>query len=168
MIDVPYKEICNIKGFENYQDYLIDVNGNIYSLKGKKIRKLEPFWANNKDNPYWKVNFIGKDKKVKSFYIHRLMRAAFIPEEMQGRYVFAGNKNRKDNSLRNLTQEYELNEEVRNEIKLIHQACIEKGLNVSDYSGFVNEVMSEMLEEYVNRKGLKKILYRLKNESNVT
>jgi hypothetical protein len=164
MIDAPHKEVWRIKGFETFTNYFIDVNGNVYSTKYKNLRKLRPYWANNKENPYWRVTLCDKNGNLRKFYIHQLMRAAFIPEEMQGRYVFAGNKNRKDNSLRNLTQEYELNEDVRNEIKLIHQACIEKGLNVSDYSGFVNEVMSEMLEEYVNRKGLKKILYRLKNE----
>lgn len=166
MITETHKELWKVKGFENFTSYIIDVNGNVYSLKRNKPKRLTPYWANNKDNPYWKICLYDKNKNMKTFYIHRLMRAAFIPEEMQGRYVFTGNKNRKDNSVRNLTQEYELNEEVRNEIKLIHQACIEKGLNVSDYSGFVNEVMSEMLEEYVNRKGLKKILYRLKNEEN--
>ena len=163
MITETHKELWKVKGFENFTDYLIDIEGNIYSLKRRQLRKLTPYWANNKENPYWRIGLYDKNKNLRKFYIHQLMRAAFIPEEMQGRYVFKGNKNRKDNSLRNLTQEYELNEEVRNEIKLIHQACIEKGLNVSDYSGFVNEVMSEMLEEYVNRKGLKKILYRLKN-----
>ncbi len=177
ILDVPYKEISKIKGLEDFTDYYIDINGNIYSTKKKKLKKLSPGWAKDRDNPYLRIILTNKNKKQKVFYIHQLVRNAFFPDEVdKKRLTHKGS--RQDNSVDNFGYrilgkkkpvgeiEYELKEEIKNEIKLIHRACIEKGLHTSDSFTFINEVVNEMLEEYVNRKGLKKILYRLKNEGN--
>lgn len=175
-LEVPHKQIDKIKGYENYNDYIVDIQGNVYSIKFNKIKKLKPNWARDKNNPYLKIRLRDVNGSEKSFYIHHLVRNAFLPEEINKKRI-RHKGCRQDNSLENLgfyekkkkkivsAVEYSISEETINQIKLIHQACMEKGLHTTDSFTFVNEVVNEMLEEYVNRKGLKKILYRLKNEN---
>lgn len=177
LLDVPYKEICKIPGMEAYENYLIDVNGNVYSTRHNKIRKLSPGWAKKKNKPFYKVHLYDKKAQRKGFYVHLLVSDAFLTEEQRAKNLKHKNKNRKDNSLNNIKwgvirngqfieKNYDLSDETKTEIDLIHRACIEKGLHMSDSFNFINDIVSEMLDEYCSRKGLKKIIYKMKNELN--
>ena len=190
---VPYKEIHKIPGMESYKDYIVDINGNVYSTKGNKVRKLKPGWAFCKENPFLRVRLYNGHNNAKWFYVHILVASAFLTEEQKGKYVVHKNQNRSDNSLNNIVctthkanlgvkrpkgtgvkkeakkrvlhvKEYELNENIRKEIDLIHRAALEKGLHMSESFSFINEVVEDMLEEYCSKRGLKKILYRMRNE----
>lgn len=182
LLEIPYKEICNIKGMEGYKGYYIDIEGNIWSSRKKRFRKLIPSWCNNKENPFLKIMLYDcNTKKGNWFYVHKLMSAAFLSEEHEGSYLIHKNNNHKDNSLENLAwtdirpgrgntrtqileRDYQLSDKVKREIKLVHRAALEKGLHMSESFSFINEVVEDMLEEYCSKRGLKKILYRMKNE----
>lgn len=185
-LEVPYKEICKIKGMESYKGYFIDIEGNVWSMKRKGLRKMNPGWTTYKENPYLKIMLYDcNTKKGKWFYIHTLMSDAFLTEEHKGKYLIHKNNNRSDNSLENIAwtnkrpcgrrkkgcvkrevkiKEYELNDKLKGEIDLVYKAALEKGLHMSESFSFINEVVEDMLEEYCSKRGLKKILYRMRNE----
>ena len=188
-IDVPYKEICKLPGLEAFKDYLVDIKGNVYSTKHNRIRILKPTWCHNKENPFHKVKLYDGNGNKKWFFIHHLVAASFMLTEHRGKYLIHKNNNHQDNSLQNLywtndkpggkkrksgekrelrVKEYELNDKIRKEIDLVHRAALEKGLHMSESFSFINEVVEDMLEEYCSKRGLKKILYRMRNESNGT
>lgn len=185
LLDIPYKEICKIKGMEGYKGYYVDIEGNVWSSRKKGLKKLNPSWSTNKDNPFLKVLLHDVNtKKANWFYVHKLVSSAFLSEEHTGSYLMHKNNNHRDNSLKNLVwtdvrpggkrkekvelqaKEYMLSDKVRREIDLVHRAAIEKGLHMSESFSFINEVVEDMLEEYCSKRGLKKILYRMRNESN--
>lgn len=192
--EVPYKEVHKIAGMESYKGYLVDIDGNVYSTKGGGFRKLKPGWAFCKENPFLRVRLYNGNNVAKWFYVHILVASAFLTEEQRGKYVVHKNQNRSDNSLNNIVctthkanlgrprptkgktpaprkihkKEYVLSEKVRREIDLVHRAAIEKGLHMSESFSFINEVVEDMLEEYCSKRGLKKILYRMRNENQDT
>lgn len=57
-------------------DYWAGVDGNIYSLKGKKIRRLSPC---NSGDGYLKVR-LSKDKEMHPKYLHRLVAMAWLED----------------------------------------------------------------------------------------
>jgi hypothetical protein len=60
-----------------------------------------------------------------------------------------------------------VNKDMSDRIRLIHYATIKKGLStpVEDYD-FFYKILNESLDEYVNRYGLKRIMFQLENHSN--
>lgn len=203
-LDVPYKEVCKIKELEEYKDYYVDINGNIYSVKNNKVKKLKPFWSGSKDYRYKKIFLYNKSKRV-VVYIHVLVGKLFIPKSNRKKYIIHKTENKEDNSLSNiistdkrvfreghragrprkkrdnviiiereiksreqqiaeLEKDTILNQNLIQELKILYKACLIKGAHLSSEFDFFNEIISELIDEYANRKGLKKILYQLKNE----
>lgn len=175
--NISHKEIRKLRGMENFRDYVIDTMGNVYSLKYKKVRKLKQFWTNPKNNPYMKVFLRDCNGNDRAFYVHILMKLAFMPEEVWDKKITHINGIGSDNRLENLAiagtkkkygevRTYELGDDVLKEIELVHKASLEKGLHQKDSFSFINEIITELLDEYCNRKGLKKIMHRLRMEQN--
>lgn len=54
-------------------------------------------------------------------------------------------------------------DEVMKEIELVHQAALLKGVYNKDKFEFLDDLVRELIDDYCGRKGLKKILYQLKN-----
>lgn len=67
------------------------------------------------------------------------------------------------NFIPRLNTTYELDIDTIDDIKMIHTAALEKGLHMKKSFDFVNDIVKEMLDEYATKKGLKKILYKMKN-----
>ena len=86
------------KKIEGYDDYLIRGNGDVYSLKGKKAKKLKP--AGN-GRGYLRVR-LRKNNKTKDCYIHRLVAQAFIPNPYGFSDVDHIDGNKKNNCIGNL------------------------------------------------------------------
>lgn len=171
-INSRYKLISDIKGMEDYREYAVDVDGNVWSLKYNKIRKLKPGWVKNKDS-YLFVKLSDTKAKQKSFFVHKLVAMAFIPTESFTYMVQHINDNWQDNRMENLkwcyrkeskrkvyvrNKGYVLTEDLTEKIKKVHYASSRKGLNVPDTLGFMEMVINNALDEYINRYGLRKIL----------
>lgn len=62
---------------KDFDDYLIRGNGDVYSLKYKKPRKLKQTLNKNRGN-YYQVGLCSNNKR-KTCYVHRLVAEAFIP-----------------------------------------------------------------------------------------
>ena len=86
------------KKIEGYDDYLIRGNGDVYSLKRKKPRKLKP-----RDNGYGYLFVdLSKNGKTKVFKVHRLVAQAFIPNPCGFDTVDHIDGNKKNNYISNL------------------------------------------------------------------
>ena len=86
------------KKIEGYDDYLIRGNGDVYSLKYKKARKLKP-----RDNGrgYLAVRLC-KDNTQKNYLVHRLVADAFIPNPHSFSDVDHIDGNTRNNCISNL------------------------------------------------------------------
>ncbi len=191
-LDVPYKQISKIEGYEDFEDYYIDINSNVYSVKKNRVRKIKHCYFGPKGSKYCSV-FLYSKKRNTSAYVHILMVRAFIPASKRKKYIYHKSGDKQDNRLENLVttdkkrgycvhrpgrpkkdkKEKELIKEIErealisddaiNKIKLVHLAAIKKGLHVSESFAFLDEIIEELLDEYCSRKGLKKILHQLKS-----
>lgn len=86
------------KKIEGYDDYLIRGNGDVYSLKKKKARKLKPEVT---VKGYLRVD-LHKDTVRKHCRIHRLVAQAFIPNPQGFDTVDHIDGNKKNNCISNL------------------------------------------------------------------
>jgi len=77
------------KLIEGYQDYYIATsNGDIYSTKWKRAKKLKPQKASQSIKGYYQVRLFSKEyKKGKLQYIHRLIYETFIGEIPDGHEI---------------------------------------------------------------------------------
>lgn len=171
------KEICKIEGMENYKFYYGTTEGDIYSYKYKKPRKLR-LTTMRGVRPYQIVKLSNGKGKIHSFYVHRLIAKLFLVNVNNSWGVEHVNKNLNDNSVDNLrwkgrkifkgseeldTDRIYLGKEISDYIKLVHRAAIHKGIPVSSKIDFFQEIIDNSLEDYINRFGLKKTMYILEN-----
>lgn len=172
------KQISDIEGMENYKFYFVTTDGEIYSNKYKKQRKLKQHWSNG-NHSYKVVQLSDGRGNHRSFYVHRIVAEAWIPNPTNSWGIEHIDKNVCNNSLSNLrwigrkkerdgiigldTDRLELSEDLSNYIKLVHDAAIKKNIPVPDTYEFFHGILNESLEEYINRYGLKKTMYQLEN-----
>jgi len=88
-------DVSFMKEIEGYYDYLIDVNGNIYSIRYKKYLKWEDRYG------YWSVTLYNK-KGSRKYLVHRLVAKTFIPNPLYKPYVNHIDGVRKNNNVKNL------------------------------------------------------------------
>ena len=171
------KDLTEVEGMELYERYSVDTEGYIWSYKQRMPKRLKTSWAGKKDH-YRIVSLKDINGKVRSFYVHRLVALAFLPnpENSWGLIHIDGNVH--NNSLDNLkwmgkrvysdsgeldTDTLKLSKELSDYIKLVHRACITKGVPVPNDYEFFQGMINESLEEYINRYGLKKTMHQLTN-----
>ena len=80
---------------KNYEDYLIDRDSSIYSIKRKIYLKL------HLDKRYYRITLC-KNGKMKSFLLHKLLATHFIPNPENKSEVNHKNSITTDNSISNL------------------------------------------------------------------
>lgn len=172
-MNIPIKKISDIEGMHEYDKYLINTNGDVYSTKYNQVKKLKYGWAKKK-NTYLIVRLTNGKGKVKNFYIHRLVALAFLPNPLNSFGIEHINGNLHDNRLENLkwiTKKNEnselliLSKDMSDYIKKIHHACLLKGLPVPTDYEFFHNILNESLSEYINRYGLRKIMHQLENKT---
>ena len=101
-MDIPkIKGLNEIFGLEEYNDYGVDADGNVYSWKTKKIKRLSPGWA-KKRGGYLFVRLTGNNGRLKNLFVHRLVAMAFIPCDNFSLEVNHLNRNQQDNRIENL------------------------------------------------------------------
>ena len=83
---------------EGYNNYLICGSGAVYSLKGKKARKMKPY---DDGRGYLQIDLC-KDSVRKHCKIHRLVAQAFISNPNGFRDVDHIDGNKKNNCISNL------------------------------------------------------------------
>lgn len=83
------------KIISDFPSYMIDVNGNITSIRTGKI--LKPWEGSG----YWKVSLRHNNQTVRC-YVHRLLAQTFIPNPKNLPTVNHKNGDRKDNRLVNI------------------------------------------------------------------
>lgn len=90
-----------IKNIENWQNYFITDEGQVYSKNGKKILKqMRPC---KQSSGYLQVNlYDGKTNTYKAKLVHRLVAEAFIPNPENKPQVNHKDGNRQNNSVDNL------------------------------------------------------------------
>jgi hypothetical protein len=179
MFESPTKKISDIEGFENYKFYFVTINGDIYSNKHRKIRKLKEYWSNSKKS-YRVVQLSDGKGNKKSFYVHQLVCRAFLPNHTNSWGIRHKDGDVTNNALENLewlgrkkeingviesdTDRLTLSKDLSDFIKLVHLSAIKKGIPVPDTYEFFHGILNESLEEYINRYGLKKTMYILENQ----
>lgn len=91
--------INNFKGkkISNFPNYLISKQGQVYSTKTNKIRKIE---INN--NGYCRIRLMDIANKDKKFYVHRLVAEAYIPNPNNYNQVNHIDFNKHNNNVENL------------------------------------------------------------------
>lgn len=169
-INEPYRLVKDVPGYENFPGYAVSRSGNVYSLKQFRVRKLKPGYHNGK---YPRVILKDKNHKNKTVYLSQLVAAAFIPKDSSRAMLRLKDKSKTtDLSVNNLhyvkignfgdyvPKEIELSDEMIDRIKKLYDASITKGIpNLpNDVNLFLDKIMSDSIDEYVNRYGLRKLL----------
>lgn len=177
-MDNTRKWLCDIEGMEEYKYYSVTVNGEVYSHKYHRIRKLKTYSLSNTKS-YRIVRLSNGKGIVKPFYIHQLVCKAFLPNHTNSWGVRHKDGDVTNNALSNLewlgrkkeidgnieldTDRLTLSKELSDFIKLVHLSAIKKDIPVPDTYEFFHNILSESLNEYINRYGLKKTMYQLEN-----
>lgn len=163
---VRCKPLVQIEDMEDYPDYAIDVNGNVWSTKYKNPRILKPGKVHN---GYLYVRLTNKYKKIYTHYIHRLVALAFIPTYDNTRGVTHKNKDRNDNRIENIewvvpnakrreANDYILQENLIEKIQKVHIAAQKKGLRIPDNYDFTTQMVENAIESYIMQYGLRKVM----------
>lgn len=171
--NIPLKEI---KGMEQYEGYYVDIDGNIWSTKHKKQRRLRYYEMKRNGRTFLTIQITKGDGRKRSFYVHQVIAKAFLPNHANRWAVYHKDGDIYNNSLDNLewvgkrkdkkskvldTEVLTLNTDITSFVKLIHRSCIEKGMRVPATYEFFHEILTESLNEYINRYGLRKTMYQL-------
>jgi hypothetical protein len=172
------RKISDIEGMENYKFYFATINGDIYSNKHKRLRKLK-IHSVGKNRSYRVVQLSDGKGNTKSFYVHQIICKAFLPNHTNSWGIRHKDGDVTNNALENLewlgrkkerdgvigldTDRLELNEDLSDYIKLVHLSAIKKGIPVPDTYEFFHGILNESLNEYINRFGLKKTMYQIEN-----
>ena len=165
------RRIDELPGFEDYPGYFIDIEGNVYSEKTNKIRKLKPSWTKRRDC-LLRVILQNKQRQPKTIYIHKLVATAFLPTDNYDLSVTHINGNVQDNRVENLEWDnaerrlkkklkYEgfiMSEELSDKINKVHLASLQKGLPVKSKNEFIEFIFDKALMDYCNQYGLKRLL----------
>lgn len=174
--NVPSKMISDIEGYKDYEDYSVDIDGNIWSHKFNRCRRIRYYDAHRNNVTYQTVHLVRKTGGKNVFYVHRLIALAFLPNPRQCSLIEHIDGNPSNNQLDNLRwkvkripkkTEYEntevliLNKELSDYIKLVHRACLHKNIPVPATYEFFHNILNESLEEYIQRYGLKKHMYQI-------
>lgn len=157
--------LTDIEGLEEFSNYAVDTDGNVWSTKYKKPRIRKPVLNNN----YLSVKLLSDYKKMRTFYIHKLIARAFIPTHDVNQRVRHKDGNIENNNVTNLEwvvknnkkqeeQNFILNDEILERIKQVHLACTKKGIKVGNSYEFTNMMINNALDEYIIRYGLRKVM----------
>lgn len=172
-METRIKHFSSVEELKDFRDYAVDTEGNVWSFKNNKSKKLSPGWK-KKGCTYKSVLLTDIYGRKKSFLVHRLVAISFIPTKNTSLEVNHKNKDNGDNRLENLewvnrsdsnntqhskeTSGFIIDDFIMDKLKKVHSASIRKGLPVPDTHSFLNSMIEGALESYINQYGLRKVM----------
>ena len=149
-METRIKHFSNVETLKDYPSYAIDTEGNVWSFKYNRQKKLSPGYkritGQHKQDKY--VRLTDRFGRIKNFSVHKLVAMAFIPNNDLNAKVIHKNGDVNDNRLENLEWKsdrmkpefngYIVDDFIANKIKNVHTASIRKGLPVPDNNTFFN------------------------------
>ena len=103
-----------VRPINDFTNYFIDINGNIWSTKGKTMKKLSVFFDKH---GYPQVNFYQNGKRYMR-KVHHLVLETFIGKKPKGKECCHLDDNPKNNNLSNLrwdTHKNNIKDAINNE-----------------------------------------------------
>lgn len=160
--NVRWKQVSRIPGFEAFTDYIVTVDGDVFSLKGGRYaKKLKLGWAKEKGK-YFTVTLFSKNNKPKKVYVHRLISMAFLDTDDTNKPVIR--KEGVSNNVENLMWLSPVtinttNKTLMEKCNIVREATIRKGLNLPNENEFIEKLIELGLEDHIQKYGLKKLLH---------
>lgn len=169
-METRIKHFSNVEALKDYPSYAIDTEGNVWSFKYNKQKKLSPGYkrikGEQKQDLYVRLTDIFG--RTKNFSVHKLMALAFIPNDNLEARVIHKNGDVNDNRLENLEWKsyrmkpkfngYVVDDFIANKIKKVYTASIRKGLPIPDNNTFFNTIIESALESYIMQYGLRRLM----------
>ena len=166
-----YKILNELEDYEDFSQYSIDTDGNLWSLKYKKTRLLKLTLSGKGNCAYYTAKIRDDHGDAKTVYIHKLVALAFIPNHDPSQRVLHRDGDRANNSMENLywgigetnikerkkQLDFVLQEDIVNRILRVHMAAQRKGLPVGDSYAFTTQMVENAIEAYIMQYGLRKI-----------
>ena len=157
--------LSDIDGLEDFSNYGIDVEGNLWSFKYKNPKLRKPVWVGG----YLSCRVRDDNGKAKTLYIHKLVALAFLPCDDTSRRVDHKNKDRSDNRLENIewianksdkeeSLNYILKQSLVERMMQVHVAAQRKGLKTGTSYEFIQSMVEDAVEDYIRRYGLRKLM----------
>ena len=166
-METRIKHFSLVEELKDFSDYAVDTEGNVWSMKFNKMKKLTPGWK-KKGYDYQSVLLTSRWGRKRSFLIHRLVAISFIPTSDLTLEINHKNGNKSDNRLENLEWKtekvqkqfdgYIVDEFVSDKIKKVYTASIRKGLPVPSENIFFNTLIEGALDSYIMQYGLRKVM----------
>jgi hypothetical protein len=168
--------INTISGYEHFNDYFVSDTGEVWSSKryGKLTKLKHGMVRINKA-----VWLYDKRKRRRCIFIANLVARAFLPNLTNSQRVKFKTEDRMDCSVNNVTWEREkkirertgiekdiimLDDDVVKKFKQLYEAVKLKGYSVPTSTEFMSDFLETAMEDYINRYGLRKILYQMNNK----
>lgn len=95
-------KIANIRQIDNFSNYYVDDEGNVYK---KDMTKIKPFNSNG----YFQVYMRDDENKRHVFGVHQVVAMAFLPDYFEGCVVHHKDEDKHNNKVENLQIEYRSN-----------------------------------------------------------
>jgi len=164
------RAIWKLPGMEDYLDYYIDTNGNVWSTKRNKVKILNTSWRKGPAR-YRVVCLADKYKRHKTFLVHRIVALAFLPhEEYSKKTITHLNGIEFDNRLENLAwgcskkerkkkeKTFWLTQKTFDRINRVVVAANKKGLPAATSNEFLDRIINTSVDEFIKQYGLHKIM----------
>ena len=186
---MKYIPLSNLEGYEDFIHYMISDTGEVWSKKRKgPLHKLTP----GRIRGYKTVWLYDKNKKKRVVQLGQLIATAFIPNVTGSVKIRFKDRDRSNCVVDNIewipytrkgftkvkvpdrikmTEYLEknaiyMNEDVVSKLKMVYEATRLKGGIVPTSTEFFNQFINEALDNYINVKGLKRVMYQMNSEHN--
>lgn len=175
-METRFKFLNEIPELKNFTEYAVDTDGNVWSFKNRKQRKLKTNYKKKINGKCYGscVNLTNKEGERRNISVQQLMSLAFLPRQENCTRVRHLNGNLHDNRLENLewivpkprkknaekvnNETYIIDRFILDKIRKVYFASIKKGLPVPDNNTFFNTIIESALDSYIMQYGLRRML----------
>ena len=157
----------DIKGYEGL--YRISTNGRVLALEriiysnhtpSRKITLKQMIMSLSMNTGYHRVSLTDRDGKNKSFYVHRLMAVAFIPNPLNRNEINHKNGIRGDNTLSNIewcTHSENIQHAVRTGLQPLNNKAVYKLSTTNDKLNIYKSIKEAGIENSIDTSSITKV-----------